>query len=121
MRISDYFAPVQWPAAQLATITASRAGVVAAQGQDNTEGLPLFAPAGVTCLPAEGEQVLLLPFEDGYVCVGALCRTEGLAAGELVLKSAGGACIRLQNNGEVVINSLHITPDGQLISGKGDG
>ncbi len=121
MRVNDYFAPVRGPAAQLATVTASRAGVVAAQGQDSTEGLPLFAPAGVVYLPAEGEQVLLLPFEDGYICVGALCRTEGLAAGELVLKSAGGACIRLQNNGEVVINSLRVTPDGQLISEKGGG
>ncbi len=101
MRVSDYFVPVRGPAAQLATVTASRAGVV--------------------YLPADGEQVLLLPFEDGYVCVGALCRTEGLAAGELVLKSAGGACIRLQNNGEVVINSLRITPDGEILSEKGGG
>ncbi len=106
---------------QLAEVTRVREGLLCTMGQDSTEGLPLFAPAGVAWLPAEGEQVLLLPFEGAYLCIGALCQTQGLAAGELVLKSAGGAAIRLKNNGEVVINTLRITPDGQIINERGNG
>lgn len=109
------------PQPQIAEVTGVREGLFSTMGQDSTEGLPLFAPAGVAWLPAEGEQVLLMPFEGAYLCVGALCKPQGLAAGELILKSAGGASIRLKNNGEVVINTLRITPDGQLINGEGSG
>lgn len=109
------------PQPQIAEVTGVREGLLSTMGQDSTEGLPLFAPAGVAYLPAEGEQVLLLPFEGAYLCVGTLCQTQGLAAGELRLKSAGGACIRLKNNGEVMINALRVTPDGQLINGEGNG
>lgn len=120
MRLSEYFGGIQTLSPQIAEAGGMQGGGVVAQGQDITEGMPLFAPCGVGYIPAEGQRLLLLPFDDHYVCVGALADTQGLCAGELVLKSAGGACIHLKNSGEVVVNGLTITPDGQ-IAADGEG
>lgn len=100
--------------AQLATALPMAGGGLVTEGQDITEGVPLFAPSGIRYAPAEGEQLLLLPFGDYYVCVGALVSTQEVAPGELVLKSAGGALLQLKNSGEVCINGLIITKDGRL-------
>ncbi len=105
---------------QIAEASEMQGGGMIAQGQDVTEGMPLFAPCGISFLPAEGERLLLVPFEDYYVCVGALAKTEGLRAGELTLTSAGGARIHLKNSGEVVINGLTVTADGRItLDGEG--
>ncbi len=100
---------------QLATASPMPDGGLVTEGQDSTEGVALFAPAGISYAPAEGEQLLLLPFGDYYVCVGAQVSTQGVAPGELVLKSAGGAVLQLKNSGEVCINGLTISKDGRLL------
>ncbi len=101
---------------QLATAQPIAGGGLVTRGQDVTEGVPLVAPAGICCAPAEGEQLLLLPYGDYYVCVGALVDCDGIAPGELKLKSAGGAVVHLKNNGDICINSLTVTKGGQLVN-----
>ena len=115
MRISDYFGGTTPAQPQLAEVTVLRGGKLVTQGSDYTEGVPVISPYGVTAMPAEGEKVLLMPCGDYYVCIGTMGAQGGLPAGELVLKSKGGACVELKNSGDVVINGLTITSEGQLV------
>ena len=114
MKLGQYLSQGGGPSPQLARVTQAQGGRLVAKGQDTADSPPQFAPYGIASLAPEGERVLLLPFEDGYACVGVLTGSGGLEAGELVLKSAGGAYIRLKNNGEVEINGLTVTGDGVL-------
>lgn len=81
--------------------------------------VPLFGPGGYRWLPREGEQALLLPLEGEPVCLGVAGETGGLEPGEVVISSGGGAEIRLKNNGEIHLNGLIVTPDGQLLGRTG--
>lgn len=44
-------------------------------------------------------------------------KTQGLAQGEVEIRSLGGARILLKNDGSVVINSLVINRDGEFEKG----
>ncbi len=87
-------------AAELAEVN----GEAAMQGENEYRGVPLCAPWGIAYLPPNAAQAVVVSTRDGSVCVGALTQGKGLAAGELMLFSAGGAEIYLKNSGEVVIN-----------------
>ena len=76
----------------------------------------VFAPRGISYLPAMGDNVLLLPVEGADACLGVLTSTGGLNPGELRLTSSGGATITLRNNGEIDLNGAVITRDGRVIS-----
>ena len=77
-----------------------------------------YAPYGYSALPPSGERVLLLPYAQGTVCAGILCEPGGLHPGEIQICSAGGARIILKNNGEISLNGLTVTPQGELIGGR---
>lgn len=90
-------------------------GVVNAAGAEMFRSVPVFAPYGMCGVPPEGETALFLPLDGGAACVGVLCGGQGLAAGEAALYSAGGARLVLKNNGDIVLNGLTVTRDGQVI------
>lgn len=90
----------QKPAAELAEVN----GQAAMQGEREYRGLPLCAPWGIAYLPPNATQAVVVSTRNGSVCVGTLTEEKGLAPGELMLFSAGGAEIYLKNSGEVVIN-----------------
>ena len=94
---------------QMGEVTNNVDGItVQAVGQYSN--IPIVSPWGITYLPPKGTKVLVLETDDTTVCAGAVLNTTGLAAGELMLRSSGGACIHLKNNGEVVINGQVFPP-----------
>lgn len=67
--------------------------------------LPVVVPYGIAYVPPIGESSVIMPTEDGSLCMGVIeGDVEGLEQGELMLYSAGGASIVLKNDGSVLIN-----------------
>ena len=77
--------------------------------------LPVFAPPGIQSCPTEGDRALLIPAGGKNICAGVLSNAREIAAGELRLFSAGGASITLKNNGDIELNGITITKNGELI------
>lgn len=74
-----------------------------------------YAPYGYIAYAPIGEDVLLLPTTDGQVLTGCCMPVLDLQAGEVALRSQGGAEIRLCNDGSVRINGRYcIREDGQV-------
>lgn len=94
-------------------------GYLYAQGVREARDMPLFAPYGYAALPPEGEQAMMVPVGQDYVCLGVRTLAGELLPGEVTIASAGGAKIQLRNDGSVVINGLVITKDGELL-GRGE-
>ena len=69
------------------------------------------APYGVISSPPVGESAVVLPLSGSEVCVGVVSTDAGLEAGEIMLRSKGGASILLKNDGSVYIN-------GKLFGGQ---
>lgn len=86
-----------------------------AVSSSESRGIPIFAPRGVAYRPCEGDRMIIMNIDGSQACIGSLCVTDGLDSGEISISSAGGAKILLKNSGEVVINGLTITKDGQII------
>ena len=95
-------------AAGVAEVTSAAADRGTLQGESEHREVVLLAPYGFSCLPPEGTKGVLLPLEQGWVCAGFPMRGADLQPGELLLRSAGGAFLRLKNNGEVEINGTVI-------------
>lgn len=76
--------------------------------------LPVFGPRGIAWRPCEGDRLLVLPVEGTDSCVGCYGAAD-LEPGELKLFSAGGARIHLKNNGDITLNGLTITKEGQVL------
>lgn len=100
--------------AQVALVSYSGAEGFGAVGSCERRDQPVFAPRGISYRPCEGDRALLIPVGGAEACAGVLCTAGDLEPGELRLSSAGGASIVLKNNGEILLNGLAITPDGQL-------
>ena len=83
--------------------------------------LELAAPEGICWKPRAGQQMLLLHADDGSeLAAGVLGQAApaDLAPGELLLTSAGGAVLRLKNDGSIritgalYINGMPYVPGG---------
>ncbi len=98
------------PAAELTEVT----GTAVMQGANEYRGVPLCAPWGIAYMPPNTAQAVVVGTNAGNTCVGTIVESKGLAPGELMLFSAGGACVYLKNSGEVVIN-------GQIFAAKKEG
>lgn len=94
-------------------------GYLCARGVREGRDMPLFAPYGYGALPPEGDQALMVPVGQDYVCLGVRAKTGELTPGEVLIASAGGAKIRLKNDGSVEINGLVISGTGEIL-GKGE-
>ncbi len=107
-------------APELAAVTQWDRGSVQASGSRDFWNAALLGPYGVCAPPPEASPALMLPLDGATVCAGVLSDDAGLKPGEIRLRSDGGAQIILNNNGEISLNGLLITRDGQLISKGGD-
>lgn len=65
-------------------------------------GLAVYAPGGYRWRPAPGQKVLVLK-ADGQPCVAGTPSEGGLQPGEVALNSAGGASVKLDNQGNVAV------------------
>ena len=104
--------------AQVAGFAGQAFGYSAALGSPLRDA-PRFGPYGYAARPPEGEQALLLPLGEGWICQGCLEGESSLQPGEIRLRSLGGAEILLQNSGEISLNGLIITKDGVLLPKEG--
>lgn len=77
----------------------------------------VVVPYGMAVCVPQGEKVIMLP-ESG-ACLGIVNPADGLKPGEIRLFSAGGAEIRLQEDGSVVING-QIFPKAEVTAFDGD-
>ena len=94
MWISQKVGALEQPSAQIQVgEVLSNTGSLSIQAVGQYSAVPLAAPFGITYVPPKGTKVVLLEEEDTVLC-----------AGELMLRSSGGAYIHLKNNGDVVIN-----------------
>lgn len=66
-------------------------------------GLEVYAPGGYRWRPAPGQKVLVLK-ADGAPCIAGTPAAGGLEPGEVELESAGGAKVRLDNQGGVTLS-----------------
>ena len=86
-------------------------------GSMRQQNVPLYAPAGLSAIPCQGAQVMLLPCAGEPVCTGVrMTNLQNLNPGEIRLFSAGGASLTLKNSGEIELNGLVITKDGAVIA-----
>ena len=71
--------------------------------------LPHCAPYGIYTRPAQGEDLMILSAQSGEVCLGVVSQQqEELLPGEILLKSSGGASIRLCNDGTILLNGKKV-------------
>lgn len=99
--------------AQVSYADSSGFGVV---GASELRDSLVFAPRGVSYMPCTGDNLLILPVNGTDTCVGALSSVSGLKPGELRLRSSGGAVILLRQNGDIQLNGVIITKDGEIIT-----
>jgi hypothetical protein len=86
-----------------------------AVGFAERRGVPVFAPRGFAYRPCAGDNLLLLEADGGPVCAGALVSADGLAPGEVRIDSGGGASVYLKENGDIVLNGVVITKQGEIL------
>ena len=84
-------------------------------GQADLNDVQIIAPYGIRSKPVVGKQALIIPSsEQKYAVPGVVCTLEDLQSGEIELKASSGAYIKLKSNGEVIINGMRITANGQI-------
>ena len=76
---------------------------------------PVLGPRGIMWRPCEGDRLLVMPVEGADTCLGCYGQAN-LEGGELKLFSAGGAVLHLKNNGDITLNGLTITKEGQVLA-----
>lgn len=108
--------------ATVAQVSFSDSAGIGAVTFGEARDVPIFAPRGISYKPCEGDRMLMLQADGAETCVGCLSVCTDIESGELKLTSAGGATLKLKNNGEVEINGLTITRNGTIVpAGQGAG
>lgn len=85
------------------------------EGYMKLTGVTCISPFGMECLPAVGEEVLVLPGGKAYYCIGV----PSGRSGQTVIQNQAGARISLQGDGSVNINGVIISKDGVLTAPQG--
>lgn len=78
--------------------------------------LTVFAPGGYRWRPMPGQKVLVLK-ADGQPCIAGVPSESGLLPGEVALNSAGGAAIKLDNQGNAAISGPTAVSGSLSVSG----
>ena len=79
-------------------------------------GIESYAPYGYQCSMPVGEDVMIIPSDNGQAVIGVLSKlSRHLAVGEIKISSKGGATIILRNDGSIELNSLVIDRNGVIL------
>lgn len=78
------------------------------------EKCSMMTPPGIYSLPINNQPSVVIQTQNGPVCLGLrMSKYYGIIEpGEIILESAGGAVIKLANNGSVYINGKEYVRDG---------
>ena len=89
------------------TIPGDSPGVMSGHERRN---IRVLAPGGYVWKPGAGDEVAVLSGADGEAVAGVYTESGEILPGEVMIFSAGGALVRLKNNGDVYITgNLHVT------------
>lgn len=81
-------------------------------------GIESYAPYGYSCVVPVGEEVMVIPSDNGQALIGTLSKSGGIKSGEIKISSKGGATIVLRNDGSIELNSLVINRNGVIENDK---
>lgn len=84
-------------------------GKIQVNASSDFRNVPIVAPYGIAYVPPSGEKSIVLPTNNGNMCVGIVAPLNDLKPGEIMLYSAGGASLILKNDGAVYINGKEYT------------
>lgn len=105
--------------AERGEVTLSSRGNWEAEASGRVRNIGAYLPYGYSSLPPAGAEVLLLPLSDSTVSLGVRAENTGLSAGEIRIRSLGGAYIELKNDGTVIINgAFGINREGAVFSAE---
>ena len=88
-------------------LTSATSGEEYIVGAYESRQLPVCAPYGVYARPVQGQETVVLSAQGGaQLCLGSVTGgwPEGLQPGEILLRSAGGASIKLCSDGKILLN-----------------
>lgn len=105
--------PADYSGSTPAQVICARSGEEFTVGACEHRTLPYCAPYGIYTKPPKGEDMLILSAQSGEVCLGVVSSgdsllKESLLPGEVMLCSAGGASIRLCNDGRILLNGKQL-------------
>ena len=106
------------PGAYIAQVSYSESSGFGAVRASEQRDIQIFAPRGMRYHPAEGDNLLMISGEGRDVCAGVLSKSTGLQPGEMELCGPGGSSLKFRQNGEIVINGLTITKNGEMRKGE---
>ena len=117
MWLSRNFKNPEQSAAENGVVTLSAENITEANSSLPSRTSECFSPYGYSFRLPVVEEVLIVNSASGAAVAGSKMKTQGLAQGEVEIRSLGGARILLKNDGSVVINSLVINRDGEFEKG----
>lgn len=101
---------------KIVKVTGVKDGLIQIVGAgEHRKDIPIVG--GIDYIPQIGKQVLIVPFEDTFACVGDININMLIKPGEKYIHSSGGY-IYMKNSGDIEINGLTITKDGQIKEAK---
>ncbi len=89
-------------------IKAASNGTVQINASSDYSKIPIVAPYGISYVPTVGEESVVLTASGEDICLGTISKAQNLNPGELMLRSSGGACLTLKNDGKVYVNGREI-------------
>lgn len=115
MWLTERIKPARRLASRMGRITRCGQGLCASAAGEHRQ-IPLMLPPGYSCVPAQGDPVVLLSTADGMVCGGRKTDAAGLKSGQITIQSPSGARIVLMENGEIVLNGVRVLPEGTILA-----
>ena len=102
------------PSNALAPVSYAEAEQFGAVSASEQRQIPLASPGGIRYCPKEGDQLLLVDAGGSPVCAGVITSPTQLQPGELLLDNGLGAKLLLDQQGNLHLGNLVITPQGEL-------
>lgn len=103
------------PAIQSGMSTLNHNGQVEAVSTGAERDIRIYSPYGYSFSLPSGVEMLLSNSSGQQAAIGTLMQDTDTEPGEIKITAASGACIRLKNNGSVVINGMEIDKDGVIV------
>lgn len=110
MWLTGYIAKENSPKSKCGEVVRSEDNTVNVFSSVEQSNVKVALPYGLYSVPQIGDNSVIIPTENGNVVVG-VCNnnSHNLEVGEVLLCSAGGAKILLNNKGQVLINGKVIS------------
>lgn len=83
---------------------------VTAAAESGRSQYAMVAPPGIVSSPAAGSDAVVMQTSSGQLCIGVRTPYHGYDTepGEVLLYSAGGAVLRVANDGKVYVNGREV-------------